>query len=108
MRPQVVEPPLQVVAIQMLLLNGYLGSVAIRTIVRARDVIVFEVVQTAAALAVGFGGAVYVAQRSGSGVAALALLNLAVWHRLLRRSRFSLSASGRAISRSTARSRSCC
>jgi len=73
----VVEPPLQVVAIQMLLLNGYLGSVAIRTIVRARDVIVFEVVQTAAALAVGFGGAVYVAQRSGSGVAALALLNLA-------------------------------
>ncbi len=73
----VAEPLLAVLAIQMLLLNGYLGSIAIRTIVRARDVILFEVVQTAAALAVGFGGAVYVAQRSGSGVEALALINLA-------------------------------
>ena len=72
-----LEPPLALLAVQMLLLNAYLGSIAVRTIVRARDVIVFEVVQTAAALAVGFGGAVYVAQSSGSGVAVLALLNLA-------------------------------
>src|SRR4051812_21000098 len=71
------ESTLAVLAIQMLLLNGYLGSIAIRTIVRARDVIPFEFVQAAAALAVGFGGAIYVAQLSGFGVAALALVNLA-------------------------------
>ena len=71
------EPAALVIVVQLLLLNGYLGSVVVRTIIRARDVIVFEVVQTAAALAIGFGGAVYVAQLTGSGVTALALINLA-------------------------------
>ena len=70
------DSALGVLSVQMLLLNGYVGSVAIRTIVRARDVIAFEIVQTAAALLVGLGGAVYVAQLSGTGVEALALLNL--------------------------------
>jgi hypothetical protein len=70
------DPALQVITVQMLLLNGYLGSIVVRTIVRARDVLVFEVVQSAAALAVGFGGAVFVAQAAGSGVAALAVVNL--------------------------------
>lgn len=71
------EPAVVVLAIQMLLLNAYLGSIVLRTIVRARDVIVFEVIQTVAALAVGFGGAVYVARQRGLGADALALVNLA-------------------------------
>jgi hypothetical protein len=71
------EPPLRVVAVQLLLLTGYLASIVIRTLVRARDVIGFEIVQSVAALAVGFGGAVYVAYLTGSGVGVLALVNLA-------------------------------
>ena len=57
-------------------MTGHLASVAARTLLRGRDVNVFEVVQTAAALAVGFGGAVYVAQATGFGAAALAAMNL--------------------------------
>jgi hypothetical protein len=70
------EQPLATVVIQMLLLNGYLASIVVRTLVRARDVIVFEIVQTLLAVTIGFGGAVYVAQHTGSGVALLALMNL--------------------------------
>jgi hypothetical protein len=71
------ESPLRVLGVQMLLLNGYLASIAVRTLFRARDVIGFEIVQTIAVLAAGFGGAVYVAQATGSGLATLALVNLA-------------------------------
>jgi hypothetical protein len=70
------EPPLRVLAVQMLLLNGYLGSIVVRTIIRSRDVNSFEMLQTVAVLGAGFGGAVYVAQLTGSGVGILALINL--------------------------------
>jgi hypothetical protein len=56
-----------VVAVQLLLPAGYLASIAIRTLVRGRDVIVFEALQSAAALLAGFGGAVYVARTTGTG-----------------------------------------
>jgi hypothetical protein len=72
------DPPAQVIALQLLLLTGHLASVAARTLLRGRDVNAFEVVQTAAALAVGFGGAVYVAQATGFATAALAAMNLLV------------------------------
>ena len=73
------ELPAPVVAVQLFLLTGYLASIVTRTLVRARDVNVFEVVQSVAALGVGFGGAVYVASVTGSGVVvALALVNLMV------------------------------
>ena len=72
------DPPALVIAVQLLLLTGHLASVAARTLLRGRDVNVFEVVQTAAALAIGFGGAVYVAQATGSGASALAAMNLLV------------------------------
>ena len=72
------DPPALVIALQLLLLTGHLASVAARTLVRGRDVNAFEVVQTAAALAVGFGGAVYVAQATGFATAALATMNLLV------------------------------
>lgn len=49
------------------LLVVYLGSFALRTLWRQRDVTLFEVVQTAAALAIGFGGAVRIAHAHGHG-----------------------------------------
>jgi hypothetical protein len=49
------------------LLFVYLASFAVQTLLRNRDVSVFEMVQTAAVLVVGFGGAVQVAEASGSG-----------------------------------------
>jgi hypothetical protein len=70
------DPPLVVIAVQLLLLTGYLASIAIRTLIRGREVIPFEVVQTLAALAVGFGGAVYVASVTGAGERVLAVINL--------------------------------
>lgn len=72
------DPPARVIALQLLLLTGYLASVATRTLLRGRDVVAFEVVQTAAALAVGFGGALYVTRATGSGAVALAAMSLLV------------------------------
>ena len=72
------DAPAQVMAVQLLLLTAHLASVGARTLLRGRDVNAFEVVQTAAALAVGFGGAVYVAQATGFGATALAAMNLGV------------------------------
>ncbi|HMB78818.1 MAG TPA: hypothetical protein VKI43_02075 [Vicinamibacterales bacterium] len=72
------DPPAGVIALQLLLLTGHLASVAARTLLRGRDVNAFEVLQTAAALIVGFGGAVYVARATGFGATALAAMNLCV------------------------------
>lgn len=47
-------------SVQMLLLAGYLGSFAVRTIARGRVVLPFEIAQSAAALLLGIGGAVWV------------------------------------------------
>lgn len=73
------DVPFVVLAVQVLLLVGYLGSIAIRTLVRGRDVLPFEVVQTGAMLFAGLGGAMYVAWHTGGGTLALgiALLVLA-------------------------------
>jgi hypothetical protein len=66
-----VRPPLDspsnVITVQWLLVAGYLGSIAIRTLVRGRKVIPFEIAQTAAMLLAGFGGALLVAHRTGAG-----------------------------------------
>ncbi len=47
-------------ASQLFLLLAYLGSIAVRTLVRGRQVIVFEFVQTVLVLAVGLGGMIAV------------------------------------------------
>ncbi len=73
-RPQ--EPAGVVIAVQLLLLASYLVSIAVRTLVRGRNVIPFEVIQTLAALALGFGGAIAVAVRSGIGVQGLGVASL--------------------------------
>jgi hypothetical protein len=62
-----VARPGQIVSVQLMLFAGYLASIGVRTLVRGREINTFEAVQGAAALAIGFGGAVYVAQATGSG-----------------------------------------
>jgi hypothetical protein len=73
------DDPSHVVAVQLALLVGYLGSIAIRTLARGRSVVPFEVVQAAATLGAGLA-AVLVAHRVGTGAAPLgaALVMLAV------------------------------
>jgi hypothetical protein len=65
-----------VLLVQMALFGGYLVSFAARTLWRSRDVILFEVFQTIALLAVGFGGAVYLIVTTGSSAAPLGLASL--------------------------------
>jgi len=60
-----------ITALGLSLLFAYLASFAVSTLLRKREVSFFEIAQTAAALLVGFGGAVYVTQPSGSGLIAL-------------------------------------
>ncbi len=71
--PQPQETPPAALAVQMTLLGAYLASIAVRTLVRGRNVIPFEVVQTAAALVVGLGGALSVTRATGAGASALGM-----------------------------------
>jgi hypothetical protein len=65
------------VTTQLLLVGGYLASVAMRTLAGSREVTVFEALQSAAALVVGFGGAAYVAAATGTGGTFLVAIALA-------------------------------
>jgi hypothetical protein len=60
-------------AVLAALIGLYLGSIATRTLVLGRRVVPFEIVQSAAVIAVGLGGAVWVATRSGMGRAGFGL-----------------------------------
>jgi hypothetical protein len=64
------------VAVQVLLVAAYLGSIGIRTVFKGRNVVPFEVVQTAAMLLVGLAGATAVARATGSGVTLLGTMCL--------------------------------
>jgi hypothetical protein len=55
-----------VLLLQVTLVAAYLGSVAVRTLLRDCNVTLFEVTQTAMALVVGFGGAIFIARSAGS------------------------------------------
>jgi hypothetical protein len=70
------ESPGMALLVQMTLLIAYLASIAIRTLVRGRNVIPFEVLQTIAALVVGLGGAISVTRATGAGTMTLAGANL--------------------------------
>lgn len=72
------ESPGMALLVQMTLLVAYLASIAVRTLVRGRNVIPFEVVQTIAALAVGLGGAISVTRATGAGTMTLGIANLLV------------------------------
>ncbi len=66
--PEPRDSTMVTVGVQVLLVAAYLGSIGVRTLVRRRNVVPFEVVQTAAVLMVGFGGAVSVARATGASV----------------------------------------
>ena len=67
-----------VVWLQALMLAGYLGSFTIRTVVGSHPIVPFEVVQSAGALAVAFGGLVYLLSGSSGGLQILAIVSLLV------------------------------
>lgn len=72
------DPPQVAILMQLTLLGAYVASIAIRTLVRGRNVVVFEVVQTLAALVVGFGGALYITRITGILPAIIGLVSLAM------------------------------
>jgi hypothetical protein len=76
--PTVVEGPRVAFALQALLMAAYLGSIAVRTLLLGRDVVPFEIAQTAASLAVGLGGAIYVAVRTGMASAGFGAASIAL------------------------------
>jgi hypothetical protein len=59
--PEQRDAPLVAMLLLLLLLAGYFGSIAIRTLVRGRDVSRFEVAQTIAVLVVSLWGAIALA-----------------------------------------------
>jgi hypothetical protein len=67
----VAQPPIDSAALawasQVFLLVAYLGSIAVRTLVRGRQVILFEIVQTVLFLVVGLGGMISVGSAAGGG-----------------------------------------
>jgi hypothetical protein len=62
-----LDPPTVAWLMQAALVIGYFASIAVRTLVRGRQVIAFEVVQTILVLLVGVGGALAVSRSAGSG-----------------------------------------
>jgi hypothetical protein len=76
--PEPRETPAVALAVQVSLIGAYLASIAIRTLVRGRNVIPFEVVQTAAALLVGLGGALSVTRATASGANALGVASVVI------------------------------
>lgn len=60
------DAPEVVLAVQVAFLASYLASIAIRTLVRGRDVIPFELAQTSAMLVTGLGGAMVVADQTAT------------------------------------------
>jgi hypothetical protein len=63
-------------AVQMLMLAGYLGSFAIRTLFIGRSVIPFEVAQSIGVLLIAFGGAISLIRGSGSNVVVVGVASL--------------------------------
>lgn len=76
--PDHLDAPNVAMIVQLSLLSAYVISIAIRTLVRGRNVIPFEVVQTTAALIVGFGGAVSVTRATGAHPTTLGVASLVI------------------------------
>jgi hypothetical protein len=74
--PGIAEGPGIAAIAQAALLLLYLGSIAARTSFLGRKVIAFEVVQTAIAIAVGLGGAGFIASRSGGASLAFGIVSI--------------------------------
>lgn len=75
--PEHQDSPETAMLLQSLLLGGYVVSAAIRTLVRGQRISYFEMVQTATALLVGLGGAVFLTRTTGTIPVALGVASLA-------------------------------
>ncbi len=71
-----LDAPQAAMLLQALLLGAYVASIAIRTLVRGGKVTPFECVQSATALVVGLGGAIYLTRATGTVPAALGVTSL--------------------------------
>jgi len=76
--PEHQDSPEVALLLQSLLLGGYVASAVIRTLIRSERVSYFEMVQTAAALLVGLGGAVFLTRTTGTIPVALGVASLVV------------------------------
>ncbi|MBL0313941.1 MAG: DUF2339 domain-containing protein [Holophagaceae bacterium] len=74
--PERPESPAMVIGLLMALVGSYLASFAVRTLVRGRDIVPFEIVQTAASLLVGLGGSVIVVRATHAAVEPLGAASL--------------------------------
>ena len=75
--PDHKDSPDVALLLQLSLLGAYLASIAIRTLLRKRNVTAFEFAQTAMALVVGFGGAAAILRTAGSLPVTLGVTGLA-------------------------------
>lgn len=64
--PGHAEPVRVVMLLQVVLVGAYLASIAVRTLLRDRNVTVFEVTQSALALCIGFGGAIFLTRTTAA------------------------------------------
>lgn len=78
LREPPAAPPEAVMALQLFLLAAYLASIAARTVVRGREVMPFEVLQTVIVLAAGLGGALAVGHAMGTARPVLGLASIAL------------------------------
>ncbi len=69
------DPPGLAIALLLAMVGAYLVSIALRTLVRGRNVNAFEIVQTALGLVVGLGGAALVAVDRHSGTLVFGLVS---------------------------------
>jgi hypothetical protein len=78
--PHGIDPPNVplVVVLQAALLSGYVGSSCARAVRGKNPVRLFDYLQTAAAWAIGWGGAVQIARTHGSGISGLSAFALLV------------------------------
>jgi hypothetical protein len=70
------EGPAAALLVQAAMVTLFLGSFATRTLYMGRKVVPFEMIQTAAVIGAGIGGAVWVAVRSGLGQAGFGVVSV--------------------------------
>lgn len=76
--PEHPDPPALVIGLLMALVGSYIASFAVRTLVRGRDIVPFEIIQTAATLLLGLGGSVLVVRATQAAVEPLGVISLAL------------------------------
>ena len=76
--PERPDPPAVVIGLLMALVGSYIASFAVRTLIRGRDIVPFEIIQTAASLLLGLGGSVVVVRATHAAVEPLGVISLAL------------------------------